>query len=144
MNARRLRQLRKRHSHLAISLTPLIDVALTLLVIFIVATPMMHRSIKVDLPQGNVDEVKDAAKAQELVVHIDTKGTLYLNGDRKSKNELIQALQYRARSKQKSEMVIVKADETIPYGTVIELVDMIKHVGGISYVALATQKPRKK
>ncbi len=143
MNARRIRHLRKRHAHLAISLMPLIDVALTLLIIFIVATPMMHRSIKIDLPQGNVDELK-GQKEQDLVVYIDKQGLFYLNGNPMSRADILTALKQRPRVKGRQEMVIVKGDESIPYKTVVELVDMIKHVGGISYVALATQKPRQK
>lgn len=124
-----------------IVLTPLIDTALTLLVIFMVATPMMHRSIKVDLPKGHVDELKQAKHQQDIVVHIDKKGALYLNGNHIRQQELITAIKKLMRGSSQ-ETVVVKADEAVPYGTVITLVDMIKHVGGISYVALATQKPR--
>ena len=124
-----------------IVLTPLIDTALTLLVIFMVATPMMHRSIKVDLPKGQMDELKLAKQQKDIVVHIDKRAELYLNGNRIDKNNLIAAIKKLMKA-HAQETVIVKADEAVPYGTVISLVDMIKHVGGISYVALATQKPR--
>ena len=49
-----------------ITLTPLIDTALTLLIIFMVTTPMMHNAIKVNLPRGNVKE--DRGSKQELIV----------------------------------------------------------------------------
>lgn len=139
-----LRTRRKNRSQGAsptIVLTPLIDTALTLLVIFMVATPMMHRSIKVDLPKGQMDELKLAKQQQDIVVHIDKRAELYLNGNHIDKNSLIAGIKKLMKA-HAQEAVIVKADEAVPYGTVISLVDMIKHVGGISYVALATQKPR--
>ena len=55
----------RRFSTPEISLTPLIDTALTLLVIFMITAPMIHNGIKVDLPQGNSKEV---GSQQELVV----------------------------------------------------------------------------
>jgi len=129
------------NSAATISLTPLIDMALTLLVIFMVATPMIHRAIKVELPKGQVDEVKKGKPKQEVTVHIDKKGVLYLNGNRVGKTEFIAALG-RVMQEAGQDMVTVKADETVSYGTVIALVDMIKHSGGVAYVALATQKQR--
>ena len=120
-----------------ITLTPLIDTALTLLIIFMVTTPMINNSIKVDLPKGQVNE--DSTK-QELIVFIDKEGTLDVNNDKVANfNELIQALQAKV-GHDKQRTVFVKADQGVYYGKVIELVDHIKGVGGISYVALATKR----
>ena len=135
------RMIRRRHrtstSIPEITLTPLIDTALTLLIIFMVTTPMIQNSIKVQLPQGSAKEVKDAA--QDIVVHVDKDQTIYLNGQKISKDHLAGDLKKAvARSVQK--VVFVKADERVSYGSVISLVDHIKVVGGISHVALATEK----
>jgi len=128
-----------------VTLTPLIDMALTLLVIFMVATPMMHRAIKVELPKGNVDELKGAKPAKkEIVVYIDKQEHMYVNGDViKKESELIPLIQ-RLAQELAVDLVMVKADEGVAYGKVITLVDAIKSIGGITYVALATQKPRTK
>ena len=135
------RMIRRRHrtstSIPEITLTPLIDTALTLLIIFMVTTPMIQNSIKVQLPQGSAKEVKDAA--QDIVVHVDKDQTIYLNGQKIAKDQLAGDLKKAvARSVQK--VVFVKADERVSYGSVISLVDHIKVVGGISHVALATEK----
>jgi biopolymer transport protein TolR len=138
---RRRSRTKSGHHQATVSLTPLIDTALTLLVIFMVATPMMHRGIKVELPQGNTDEVKNAQKQQDIVVYLDKKENLSLNGAAVTMTTLVSELKKLVKQNQQ-ETVVVKADEGVPYGTVISVVDTIKHAGGISYVALATQRPR--
>lgn len=123
-----------------ISLTPLIDTALTLLIIFMVATPMLKKenALQVELPKGNVKETSDTQK-QELIVQIDKSGKLSLNNAVVKEVDLISQLKKQVNPKQQK-TVFVKADTGVSYGKVIELVDKIKHVGGIKYVALATTK----
>ena len=121
-----------------ITLTPLIDTALTLLVIFMVTTPMMNNAIKVELPKSQSNE--DNGAKQELVVFVDQHEKLFLNGEAvKSLDNLIKDLK-SAVGKDANRTVFVKADKNVAYGNVIELVDHIKVVGGISYVALATKR----
>lgn len=129
-------------AQLTITLTPLIDVALTLLVIFIVAAPMMRNAIKVQLPQTKVDEMGGTRADKELIVFLDKKGQLYLQERPLSEPQLIATLQEHAK-KTTNKTVVVNADEGVAYGKVIRLVDNIKTVGGISCVALATEKIRE-
>lgn len=121
-----------------LSMTPLIDTALTLLIIFMVATPVLQNAIKVTLPRGNAQE--DASnQSTELIVFIDKDGDFYVNKDKIAKADLIAHIK-KSIGNDQEKTVYVKADRAISYGTVIELVDDIKYVGGIKYVALATQK----
>ena len=121
-----------------LSMTPLIDTALTLLIIFMVATPVLQNAIKVTLPRGNAQE--DTSNQQtELIVFIDKDGDFYINKDKILKADLIPRIK-KSIGNDQEKTVYVKADRAISYGTVIELVDDIKYVGGIKYVALATQK----
>ena len=120
-----------------ITLTPLIDTALTLLIIFMVTTPMMQNAIKVELPQGQAQE--DGGVQQELVVHIDKDATLFFNGKPITQANLIQEIQKNIK-KNTDKTVFVKADQSVQYGNVIKIVDQIKVVGGVRYVALATKK----
>jgi biopolymer transport protein TolR len=120
-----------------VSLVPLIDTALTLLVIFMVTTPMMQNSIKVSLPQGNVKEAGDAK--QELVVYIDEKGQLFFNGLPITLDRLTDDVKKKV-ALAASKTIFVKADQKVPYGNVIKVVDHLKMVGGVQYVALATAK----
>ena|SRR5579872_586960 len=121
-----------------LNLTPLIDTCLTLLVIFMVTAPLVNNAIKVNLPRGSAKE--DAGTQQELVVYVDEHQKLFLNGTSAStRSALINDLRVKV-GKNKEQTVFVKADKAVPYGSVIELVDDIKVVGGISYVALATKR----
>jgi biopolymer transport protein TolR len=122
---------------LDISMTPLIDTALTLLVIFMIATPMIQNAIRVSLPKGKAKE--DAGAQQELVVYVDKNKKLFFNGAELSDEKIVAQLKERVGTDQ-NKLVYVKADQAVPYGTVLELVDRIKVVGGISHVVLATQK----
>lgn len=121
-----------------VSLTPLIDTALTLLVIFMITAPMMNNVIKVELPSSKVDEM-DSREQQETIIYIDTLQKLYLNGKEMNLPEIITTLQQMGKEK-KIEIVFVKADQAVEYGKVIDLVDTIKMAGGIKYVALATKR----
>lgn len=137
--ARSLIRRRRKHSLSAeISLTPLIDTALTLLIIFMVTTPMMHNAIKVNLPEG---KAKEAAKtAQEFVVYINDKGSLFFNGVPVTNENLVSSIKHAMNGADKQQPVFVKADTAVSYGKVIHIVDQLKTVGGIEYVALATKK----
>ncbi len=135
--ARRARSRRERLEKPSISLTPLIDTALTLLIIFMITTPMMMRNaIKVSLPEGNA---KEAGKNKpELVVYMDAKEHIFFNDQQLSLDKLISMLKEHV-GVNKEQTVFVRADKSVQYGMVIKVVDQIKVVGGVSYVALATQ-----
>ncbi len=137
---RRRSSFRSRHRSaemLDISMTPLIDTALTLLIIFMITTPMIQNAIRVSLPKGKAKE--DAGAQQELVVYVDKDKKLFFNGTELSSEKIVVQLKERVGTDQ-NKLVYVKADQAVPYGTVLELVDRIKVVGGISHVVLATQK----
>jgi len=142
MRYRSQRNKRKQQSLPELNITPLIDTALTLLIIFMVATPMLkkdHNALQIELPKGNVKEVTDT-KNQELVVTVskDRKAIkIGFNGKIVQEKELIEQLK-KSVSTKGQKTVFIEADTEAPYGKVIELIDKIKYVGGVSYVALAT------
>lgn len=138
MRHNRWRRQRKPVMMPEVTLTPLIDTALTLLVIFMVTTPIMNNAIKVELPSSQIDEV-DTRVEQETIVYMDKHGKLYLNDQQMDMKSLITALQNMAAQK-KIDVVFVKADQAVEYGSVIDVVDTIKMAGGIKYVALATKR----
>ncbi len=121
-----------------VTLTPLIDTALTLLIIFMVTTPMIHNAVKVNLPRGQAKEVSGCK--QELIIFIDKEGTFYLNNESfAQKEELIKALK-QIVGEEKDKIVYLKADQAVHYGLVLELVDQLKVVGGIANVGLSTRQ----
>src|SRR5579872_7070529 len=140
MRIRNSKRLRSNRHHLAdLSMTPLIDVALTLLIMFMVATPIIHNAIKVTLPRGQAQE-SSSNNIDELIVFIDKNGDFYIDALKIDRTDIIKHLK-KVVGSNLEKTVYVKADTNVSYGTVLELVDEIKFIGGIKYVALATQKP---
>lgn len=120
-----------------ISLTPLIDTALTLLIIFMVTAPMMQNAIRVSLPKGQAHEHERTQ--EEVIVTIDKDGNLFFNGMPVANFDMLMSKIKAMTGTTHEKIVFVQADEAVRYGKVLELVDNIKVIGGISYVALATK-----
>lgn len=132
-----LKKRRKRRSSYKIpeaSLTPLIDTALTLLVIFMIAVPVVQNGIMLDLPQGSSKEV---GAQQEAVVSINKDGKLFFNSYPIKRSSLVDSVK-KAVVQRQDLPVYVRADQTLSYGQVIEIVDELKNAG-VRYVAMSTR-----
>ncbi len=121
-----------------INVTPLVDVMLVLLIIFMVTAPMMQAGIDVDLPTAGYITTREETR---LVITIDKKGYVYF--DKKVIHprlleEQLKAYFHGARKK----VVFLKADRSVPYGKVIEILDIIKR-SGIETVGMVVQPRRK-
>jgi len=117
-----------------INVTPLVDVVLVLLLVFMVTAPMMSRGIDVSLPQANQPQI---APEDRLTVFVNAKGTIFL-GD-KAVNIVLLEEEVRGRIAGRTEKVVyLRADESLLYGKVIEVVDKLKRAGveriGFAYV----------
>ncbi len=137
MITRRHRKTRRHVTTPEVNLTSLIDTALTLLVIFMVATPMVHHMIKVELPSGKSNE--SGASSQDITVYLDKNGTIFVDGQKVDYQQLFDVLQKKIGMRV-DQVVVVKADQENNFGTVLSLVDKIKYLGGVKYVAFAMQK----
>ncbi len=124
----------KKEAFSDINITPLVDVMLVLLVIFMVTTPMLVKGIRVNLPKTKSGVTKIEKK--NIIISIDKEGRYYLD---KVPIKLDALKDYLKAHKGRA--VIIKADSMVNYGTVVSLIDMIKTIG-ISRVGLATQ-PKK-
>lgn len=125
----------RRLTTIEISLTPLIDTALTLLVIFMIATPMTHYGIKVNLPFG---KNKKVTSQQKLLVTIKKNGSIFFNDEPVKKNMLITTIR-KALGNQNTDPVSIKADESISYGEVIGIVGKLRQAG-VKSVAMLTNR----
>lgn len=120
-----------------LSLTPLVDTALTLLIIFMVTTPIMRHAVQVQLPKSSAQDAKGAQ--EELVVYVDKDNTLFFNNKPCKVEELIKEIQKIITNKTKTSL-FVRADKRACWGTVLELFDSLRTVKGIEHVVLPTQK----
>ncbi len=107
-------------------MTPLIDVMLVLLVIFIITAPLLANSIKLDLPKTEAAKPGDAAPFVTVVV--DPAGQVYLSEQRLSLTELAQKLTETAQANPQTE-VQLRADAAVPYGRIVEVMGTAQKAG---------------
>jgi TolR protein len=117
-----------------INVTPLVDVILVLLIIFMVTAPMMQRGVDVRLPK-----VESAADAREerLVVTVTRDERIYVNDQVVNINLVGERLQNMSRATG-IDFVFLRADREVPYGRVMIVMDLIKKAG-IEKVGLVTE-----
>ncbi len=119
-----------------INVTPLIDVVLVLLIIFMVITPMLSRGVDVDLPKAKHHETKND-NGEQIVVSIKEKGELYYEqGKVKDIKELQQKVEEVLR-KSPGKPVFLKADQRIRYKIAREVMEVLNKAGA-NAVALGT------
>ena len=114
-----------------ISLTPLIDTALTLLIIFMITAPMMQNSIKVQLPKGKTKEADTVNKEIRVVVDKDVK--MFLNGVPMGVDHILKTVGTIVNPKD-AKSIFVEAHKEIAYGVVLNLIDKLKDVEGVDNV----------
>ena len=109
-----------------INMTPLIDVMLVLLVIFMITAPLMTSSLKLDLPRTDAPQPTDTP--QFISVAIDPAGQLYFGEDRVDASTLAARLAEAARKNPQTE-VQLRADTKVQYGRVAELIGSVQKAG---------------
>ena len=122
-----------------INMTPLIDVMLVLLVIFIVTAPLIGRSLKLDLPKSDAGGVNDAPRF--VAIALDAEGRLFLGADPATPESLAAAVREAARRDPDTE-VQLRADQAVPYGRVAELIGLVQQ-GGLNRIGFVTEVPAR-
>jgi biopolymer transport protein TolR len=105
-----------------INVIPLVDVVLVLLVIFMVTAPMLHRGLDINLPTTAANTIK---AEERLIVTIQKDHGLSLGNDPISLVDLRSRLQ-KAKAANPHVSVYLRADKTVPYGTVVQIMDEVK------------------
>jgi biopolymer transport protein TolR len=117
-----------------INVTPLVDVMLVLLIIFMVSAPMMNTGVDVDLPAAQAPQVQ--IDEEKLLLTVTKDGKVYLGRDEVATDKLEATLLSNERMQREKELY-VQADETVPYGIVVKVIAIVKKAG-ISKLGLVT------
>jgi biopolymer transport protein TolR len=124
-----------------INITPLVDVVLVLLIIFMVVTPLLEKDIGVRVPATEQVEEKTEVPPDQLVVHIDAAGELSINQEKVPRGEYIDRLRtILARKPANDKLVFMVADESTNYGNLLAVIDGAKQAGADT-IGMATQLP---
>ncbi|HEY4745246.1 MAG TPA: protein TolR [Desulfuromonadaceae bacterium] len=122
-----------------INVTPLVDVMLVLLVIFMVTAPMMQQGVQVNLPKADTKAMTQAEET--VVVTVDKTGRTFINKDEVPAGDLRNRLTAMFANRAKKE-VFLKADSTVPYGDVVRAMADIKGAG-IERLGMVTEPSQK-
>ena len=120
-----------------INMTPLIDVMLVLLVIFMITAPLMTSSLKLELPKTDGGQPNDAP--QFISVALDPQGKLFFGEEALDPAAFEARVLDAARKNPKTE-VQLRADKGVPYGRVAELIAMVQKAG-LSRIGFVTEAP---
>ncbi|WP_034990947.1 protein TolR [Beijerinckia mobilis] len=118
------------------NVTPLVDVMLVLLIVFMVAAPLMATGVPVDLPKAQTKPLNE--QKPPIAVSIDSSGKFFVDQSEVASEELVYVLGQNAESKDRR--IHVRGDKSIAYGKVIEVMGLINSAG-YTKVALVSEAP---
>ena len=127
------------HSELAdINVTPLVDVMLVLLIIFMITAPMLHQGIEVALPQADAEPI--ALRVDDpLVLSVNRDGLVYVQEEPIHPSQLMERLAPLLEVRGE-DTVFLKGDRELPYGTIMEVLAILNN-GGVLNVGMVTEQP---
>ena len=123
-----------------INVTPLVDVMLVLLIIFMIAAPMLHQGIEVALPRAQATPLPMRME-DPLVLSIDRSGKIFLRETPVEIEDLVDQVKAQTEARG-DDSVFLKGDREVPYGRIVEVLDVL-HQGGIVHVGMVTDRPKK-
>ncbi len=123
----------------SINVTPMVDVMLVLLIIFMVITPMLQKGVSVDLAKtNNPVQMPDADKEDALLVAVTRDGKVFFGSDQIAPDQLTNKIKDKLANKT-DKRVFVRADARAKYGTVTEVVDNVRSAG-VDQLGLLTEQ----
>ncbi len=124
-----------------INVTPFVDVMLVLLVIFMVTTPILYQGVDVDLPNTESRPMPSLDQDRKVVVTLNKDGEIYIEKERYTLDELRIEIRKAMAKRGKNltdEDVFLRADSSVPYGTVVEVMSEIRNAG-VQKIGLITE-----
>jgi biopolymer transport protein TolR len=121
-----------------INVTPMVDVMLVLLIIFMVSAPLLTVGVPIDLPQTQASSL-DQADKEPLAISVNTNGQIFLQNSEIPLEELVPKLQAISQARgANDERIYVRGDKTVDYGTVMKVMGRLS-AAGFRRVALVTE-----
>jgi len=125
-----------------INVTPMVDVMLVLLIIFMVITPMLQKGVSVTLAKtDNPIKMPEADKEDSLIVAVMRDGVIYFNSDKVSAETLTDKVKDKLSNKP-DKRIFVKADAGAKYGDVVSVVDNVRSAG-VDQLGLLTEERKQ-
>ena len=125
-----------------INVTPMVDVMLVLLIIFMVITPMLQKGVTVDLAKvNNPMQMPDADKEDALIVAVMRNGDVFFGNDRTPADQLTNKIKDRIANRT-NKIVYVRADARAKYKAVVEVVDNVR-AAGVDDLGLLTDQRKQ-
>jgi biopolymer transport protein TolR len=128
-----------------INVTPLVDVMLVLLIIFMVTAPLIQQGVEVKLPEAKAQPVK--AEEQKLVLSVKADKTIWLGTDDKPAQLTLDTLEERLKANArvaKDHELYLMADRKLPYGYVVEVMAVVQRAGVTNLGMITNPTPAKK
>jgi len=122
-----------------INVTPMVDVMLVLLIIFMVITPMLQKGGNVEMAKtNNPIAMEDADKEDAVLIAIQRDGTIFFDTERVTPEQLVTKVSDRLQNKT-DKRIFIRADAKAKYGTAVEVVDNVR-AAGVDQVGLLTEQ----
>ena len=115
-----------------INVTPMVDIMLVLLIIFMVVTPLLQSGVNVAIPKGlNPDEQGDITNERAVVVSIPFAGSYFIGRDQVSKDDLVETIKNRMKLRRPDEpqAVYIRGGIGVPYGDVVDVINSVRNAG---------------
>jgi biopolymer transport protein ExbD/biopolymer transport protein TolR len=115
-----------------INVTPMVDIMLVMLIIFMVVTPLLQDSVNVVIPRANTpDEEGDITTERAVVVSVPFAGAYYVNRDPISKDDLVKTIETRMKLRRPDEppVVYIRGGVGVPYGDVVDVINAVRDAG---------------
>ena len=126
-----------------INVTPLVDVMLVLLIIFMIVTPTLLQGFQAQMPEGeHMKARKD--DPERTTLGIDMQGNYYLNKNLIRKEDALPLLEAEFKKHPDDKVLFIKADQRIPYGEILKAMEIAKKSGAFVIAAVSDCLPGKK
>jgi biopolymer transport protein ExbD/biopolymer transport protein TolR len=127
-----------------INVTPMVDIMLVLLIIFMVVTPLLQSGVTVTLPKGNnPDEDANITKDTAVVVSIPFAGSYHVGRDEVPKDRMIDTIKNRMKLLKPNDpqVVYIRGGVNVPYGEIVDVINFVREAG-FDQIGLVADKLR--